>query len=213
MLKRQRVRTQKGPANIAKGNYDKIQKDIQASIKKVQDSFAQLQTSIVKQLIPIFNNQLVPILNNKLIPIFTKLANKAVELMNSFNKLPNPVKNAIAIIIVSIAGVAKTFTVLSKLVGTINNVIGIFGKLKKAGGIFGLLKTIITSKTLLILVAIAAIGLIVYEVIKHWDTLKKYATRFGNFIANIFKGIGRVINSIIQGLFMHFKDLLESFNG
>lgn len=24
----------KGPANIAKGNYDKIQKDIQASIKK-----------------------------------------------------------------------------------------------------------------------------------------------------------------------------------
>lgn len=123
-------------------------------------------------MIPIFNNQLVPILNNKLIPIFTKLANKAVELMNSFNKLPNPVKNAIAIIIVSIAGVAKTFTVLSKLVGTINNVIGIFGKLKKAGGIFGLLKTIITSKTLLILVAIAAIGLIVYEVIKHWDTLK-----------------------------------------
>ncbi|MHB9938966.1 hypothetical protein CF098_13315 [Clostridium sporogenes] len=199
----------KGPANIAKGNYEKIQKDIQASIKKVQDSFAQLQTSIVKQLIPIFNNQLVPILNNKLIPIFTKLANKAVELMNSFNKLPNPVKNAIAIIIVSIAGVAKTFTVLSKLVSTINNVIGIFGKLKKAGGIFGLLKTIITSKTLLILVAIAAIGLIVYEVIKHWDTLKKYATRFGNFIANIFKGIGRVINSIIQGAIHAFQGFIR----
>lgn len=160
-------------------------------------------------MIPIFNNQLVPILNNKLIPIFTKLANKAVELMNSFNKLPNPVKNAIAIIIVSIAGVAKTFTVLSKLVGTINNVIGIFGKLKKAGGIFGLLKTIITSKTLLILVAIAAIGLIVYEVIKHWDTLKKYATRFGNFIANIFKGIGRVINSIIQGAIHAFQGFIR----
>ncbi|MDS1005118.1 hypothetical protein P9J83_16715 [Clostridium sporogenes] len=201
--------TKKGPANIAKGNYDKIQKDIQASIKKVQDSFAQLQTSIVKQLIPIFNNQLVPILNNKLIPIFTKLANKAVELMNSFNKLPNPVKNAIAVMIVSIAGVAKTFTVLSKLVTTINNVIGIFGKLKKAGGIFGLLKTIITSKTLLILVAIAAIGLIVYEVIKHWDTLKKYATRFGNFIANIFKGIGRVINSIIQGAIHAFQGFIK----
>ncbi|KEI85833.1 hypothetical protein [Clostridium botulinum] len=179
----------KGPANIAKGNYEKIQKDIQASIKKVQDSFAQLQTSIVKQLIPIFNNQLVPILNNKLIPIFTKLANKAVELMNSFNKLPNPVKNAIAIIIVSIAGVAKTFTVLSKLVGTINNVIGIFGKLKKAGEIFGLLKTIITSKTLLILVAIAAIGLIVYEVIKHWDQLKKAADDLGKKISNVCKKI------------------------
>ncbi|AUM96804.1 TPA: hypothetical protein LA742_001729 [Clostridium botulinum] len=179
----------KGPANIAKANYEKIQKDIQASIKKVQDSFAQLQTSIVKQLIPIFNNQLVPILNNKLIPIFTKLANKAVELMNSFNKLPNPVKNAIAIIIVSIAGVAKTFTVLSKLVGTINNVIGIFGKLKKAGGIFGLLKTIITSKTLLILVAIAAIGLIVYEVIKHWGQLKKAAEDLGKKISNVCKKI------------------------
>ncbi|HID0854160.1 hypothetical protein FDC22_10510 [Clostridium botulinum] len=176
----------KGPANIAKNNYDKIQKDIQASIKKVQDSFGQLQASVVKQLIPIFNDKLVPILNNKLIPAFTKIANKAIELMNSFNKLPNPVKNAIAIMIVSIAGIAKTFTVLSKLVGTINNVIGIFGKLKKAGGIFGLLKTIITSKTLLILVAIAAIGLIVYEVIKHWDKLKAYFIKFWNGTKKVF---------------------------
>ncbi len=145
-----------------------------------------MQASVVKQLIPIFNDKLVPILNNKLIPAFTKIANKAIELMNSFNKLPNPVKNAIAIMIVSIAGIAKTFTVLSKLVGTINNVIGIFGKLKKAGGIFGLLKTIITSKTLLILVAIAAIGLIVYEVIKHWDKLKAYFIKFWNGTKKFF---------------------------
>ncbi|HDK7159773.1 TPA: hypothetical protein PTV34_001045 [Clostridium botulinum] len=191
----------KGPANIAKGNYNKIQKDIQASIKKVQDSFAQLQTSIVKQLIPI--------LNNKLIPIFTKLANKAVELMNSFNKLPNPVKNAIAIIIVSIAGVAKTFTVLSKVVSTINNVIGVFGKLKKAAGIFKVMRTLITPHTLIIVAAIAAIGFIVYEVIRHWDTLKKYATRFGNFIANIFRSIGRVINSIIQGAIHAFQGFIR----
>ncbi|WP_409068819.1 hypothetical protein ACFLKB_17405 [Clostridium sp. FAM 1755] len=199
----------KGPANLAKNNYDKIQKDIQASIKKVQDSFAQLQASIVKQLIPIFNNQLVPILNNKLIPIFTKLANKAVELMNSFNKLPNPVKNAIAVMIVSIAGVAKTFTVLGKVVSTINNVVGVFGKLKKAAGIFKVIRTLITPHTLIIVAAIAAIGLIVYEVIKHWDTLKKYATRFGNFIANIFKGIGRVINSIIQGVIHAFQGFIK----
>ncbi|EDU35814.1 hypothetical protein [Clostridium sporogenes] len=199
----------KGPANIAKGNYDKIQKDIQASIKKVQDSFAQLQTSIVKQLIPIFNNHLVPILNNKLIPIFTKLSNKAIELMNSFNKLPNPVKNAIAVMIVSIAGVAKTFTVLGKVVSTINNVVGVFGKLKKAAGIFKVIRTLITPHTLIIVAAIAAIGFIVYEVIKHWDTLKKYATQFGKFIGNIFKGIGRVINSIIQGAIHAFQGFIK----
>ncbi|APH16296.1 hypothetical protein NPD5_2899 [Clostridium sporogenes] len=199
----------KGPANIAKNNYDKIQKDIQDSIKKVQDSFAQLQASIVKQLIPIFNNQLVPILNNKLIPIFKKVSNKVIELMNSFNKLPNPVKNAIAVMIVSIAGVAKTFTVLGKVVSTINNVIGVFGKLKKAAGVFSVLRTLITPHTLIIVAAIAAIGFIVYEVIKHWDTLKKYATQFGKFIGNVFKGIGKVINSIIQGAIHAFQGFIK----
>ncbi|AVQ45685.1 hypothetical protein [Clostridium botulinum] len=199
----------KGSANIAKNNYNKIQKDIQGSIKKVQDSFAQLQASIVKQLIPIFNNQLVPILNNKLIPIFAKVANKAIELMNSFNKLPNSVKNAIAIMIVSIAGVAKTFTVLGKVVSTINNVIGVFGKLKKAAGIFKVLRTLITPHTLIIVAAIAAIGFIVYEVIKHWDTLKKYATQFGKFIGNVFKGIGKIINSIIQGAIHAFQGFIK----
>ncbi len=199
----------KGPANIAKNNYNKIQKDIQDSIKKVQDSFAQLQASIVKQLIPIFNNQLVPILNNKLIPIFKKVSNKVIELMNSFNKLPNPVKNAIAVMIVSIAGVAKTFTVLGKVVSTINNVIGVFGKLKKAAGVFSVLRTLITPHTLIIVAAIAAIGFIVYEVIKHWDTLKKYATQFGKFIGNVFKGIGKVINSIIQGAIHAFQGFIK----
>ncbi len=102
--------------------------------------------------------------------------------------------------IVSIAGIAKTFTVLSKLVGTINNVIGIFGKLKKAGGIFGLLKTIITSKTLLILVAIAAIGLIVYEVIKHWDKLKAYFIKFWNGTKKFFITFGHGFkNSLKNG--------------
>ncbi|MCS4455344.1 hypothetical protein JTT01_13920 [Clostridium botulinum] len=38
---------------------------------------------------------------------------------------------------------------------------------------------------------------------------EKYATRFGNFIANIFKGIGRVINSIIQGAIHAFQGFIR----
>lgn len=67
--------------------------------------------------------------------------------------------------------------------------------------------------------AFAAIGIAVYQIIKHWDTLKAWFTGFKNFVLALFGGIGQYIDNSITGfvnkvisVLGFFRDILSGIS-
>ncbi|MBU3208516.1 phage tail tape measure protein [Clostridium algidicarnis] len=160
-----------------------MQGNTKGSITELKSAFEELQISISQAVLPILN----------------KIVKVVLKITNAFNALPQPVKSAIGILIGSVALLAPVFLVLGKLVKSVSTVIGAFKKLSGAAKIFKMLPGMITPHTLIIVGAILAIGLVVYEVIKHWDKLTAAAKKMGEVIAGIFKGIGDSIKLSIEG--------------
>ncbi|MBN1047106.1 phage tail tape measure protein [Clostridium botulinum] len=156
----------------AKKMADTMQDNLKGQLTTLNSAFEELQISLATAVVPMLN----------------KLVSILIALINKFNALPQPVKSAIGMIIGGIALLSPAFLILGKLVNTIGTVVGVFSKLKTAANIFKLLPMIISSPVSRIILIIGAIIFVVYEVIKHWDSLKSY---FGNFFAwlkNIFSG-------------------------
>lgn len=170
-----------------------MQDNLMGALTNLKSAFEELQLSLV----------------DSILPFFTKIVKFVTNLVNAFNSLPQPVKSAIGIIIGSIALLSPVFLVLGKLVKSVGSVIGIFKKLSGAAKIFKMLPALITPHTLIVGAAILAIGTVVYQVVKHWDELVDAAKEFGKAIANIFKKIGDVISTIIDG----WKIIIGSFVG
>lgn len=192
----------------AKKMADTMQNNLKGQLTTLKSAFEELQISLAQAVVPILS---------KVVKLVTKL-------VNGFNGLPQPVKSAIGIIVGAIALLSPVFLILGKLIKTIGSVIGMFGKLKTATGVFKLLPTLITPHTLIIVGAIAAIGFIVYEVIKHWDKLVAAGKKMGKILEKIFKGIGETIKWVIGGwklLIGHFinwgkqkvKNIVDGFIG
>ncbi|SQB33652.1 phage tail tape measure protein [Clostridium cochlearium] len=173
--------------NNASGSAEKMantmQNNLKGAITNLKSAFEELQISLAKAVIPMLS---------KVVKFVTKI-------VNAFNALPQPVKSAIGIIVGAIALLSPVFLILGKLVKTVSTVVGAFGKLKTAAGVFKALPALITPHTAIVVGAILAIGLIVYEVIKHWDQLVAAGKKFGETIKKIFTGIGDTIKWVIGG--------------
>ncbi|WP_315114559.1 phage tail tape measure protein [uncultured Clostridium sp.] len=160
----------------AKKMADTMQNNLKGQLTTLKSAFEELQISLAQSVLPILN-EVVQFVTN---------------LVNAFNNLPQPVKSAIGIIIGSIALLSPVFLVLGKLVKTVGSVIGVFSKLGSAVKIFAKLPGLITPHTLLIVGAIAGIGLIVFQVIKHWEKFKESADK-------IWGGIKTIIEYWVKG--------------
>ena len=160
----------------AKKMADTMQGNLKGSITTLKSAFEELQISLAQSVIP----------------MLSKVVGFATRIINAFNKLPQPVKSAIGIIIGAIALLSPTFLILGKIVKSVGTVIGIFKKLKTAASIFKMLPALITPHTLIIVAAIAAVGFIVYQVIKHWDTIK-------NVCSKVWDGIKKAIEIPVKG--------------
>ncbi|EQB3101458.1 phage tail tape measure protein [Clostridium botulinum] len=202
-----------------------MQNNLKGQLTNLKSAFEEMQISLAKAVVP----------------MLTKLVKIITNIVNAFNKLPQPVKSAIGLLIGSIALLAPIFLILGKLVTSVGTVVGVFGKLGKAASIFkklpsfasvgskgtlkvlGLLKkgigTVFTGigKTVLsgvrifaklpallsphVLIAIAVIGgliFIVYEVVKHWDKIKKLA-------GTIWNGIKKAVVNPVKKTFETLK--------
>lgn len=173
--------------NNASGSAEKMantmQNNLKGAITNLKSAFEELQISLAKAVIPMLS---------KVVKFVTKI-------VNAFNALPQPVKSAIGIMVGVIALLSPVFLILGKLVKSVSVVIGAFKKLRTAATIFKLLPGLITPHTLIIVAAIAAIGFIVYEVIKHWDDIKKAAKNLWQSIKDICNKIGDVFKQAIKG--------------
>ncbi|MFC0905904.1 phage tail tape measure protein [Clostridium sp. MT-14] len=160
-----------------------------------------------------------------LAPGIKRAANFISALANGFSNLPRPIRTAIVYLGIMAAAFGPVMIIFSKIITSTATVVGalknignvtknvgnIFKSFRNAANVFKLLPAIINPPVLITIGIIAGLGLIVYEVIKHWDGFKKYASAFGNAIKNIFKSIGSFLSKSVEGwklIFTGFGKLL-----
>ncbi|AND84282.1 phage tail tape measure protein [Clostridium tyrobutyricum] len=155
-----------------------------------------------------------------LAPGIRKAADFIGKLANGFSNLPRPIQTAIVYLGIIAAAFGPTMIIFSKFITSTMAVVGamrkignavrtvgtIFRGLRSAASVFSALPALINPPVLITIGIIAGIGLIVYEVIKHWNGFKKYASAFGNAIKNIFKSIGSFFSKSIKGWKLIFTD-------
>ncbi|CAB1242708.1 Phage tail length tape-measure protein [Clostridiaceae bacterium BL-3] len=148
-----------------------------------------------------------------LAPGIKKAADFISALANGFSNLPRPIQTAIVYLGIMAAAFGPTMIIFGKIItstatvvkamsrigSAVSAVSKIFNGFRSAANIFKLLPAIINPPVLITIGIIAGLGLIIYEVIKHWDAFKKYASAFGNAIKNIIKGIGSFISKSVEG--------------
>lgn len=148
-----------------------------------------------------------------LAPGIRKAADFIGNLADKFSNLPKPIQTAIVYIGLMVAAfgpvmiifgkvITSTATVIStlgKLGSAVSSVSKIFGGLRTAANVFTILPGLISPPVLIAVAIIAGLGLIVYEVIKHWDQVKSAAQKFGNGVKNVFAGIGDYFHKSVEG--------------
>ncbi|WP_123053153.1 phage tail tape measure protein [Clostridium sp. JN-1] len=146
-----------------------------------------------------------------LAPGIKKAANFVAALANAFNKLPRPMQTIIVYAGVMAAAFGPTMIIFSKIITSTATVVGAMGKigdatkamgkafkdLKSAASIFAKLPGLIKPNVLITIGIIAGLGLIVYEVVKHWDWFKKKAIALGQAIKGVFTSIGDALTTLI----------------
>lgn len=143
-------------------------------------------------------------------PMVKKAAEWISEMVNKFSALPKPTQELIVKIGLLAAALGPVLIISAKLIESFNTVMGVFkgvttvmtavpravsgvtsafSLLKSAGSLFSSLASMITPQTILIVAAIAAIGFVVYEVIKHWDAISAYFKNFCKWLVSLFSGL------------------------
>lgn len=134
---------------------------------------------------------------------FGGMGSSILEFVKVFGKIGAPIMNGI------------------KFIGSLGtaamDAIKAFNAVRTASGIFSALPMLLNPPILIAVAIIAALGIIVYEVIKHWDAVKSAASNFGNFLKNVFSGIGDFFKKSIEGWKQIFSSpltfLKDSFQG
>jgi len=161
-----------------------------------------------------------------LAPGIRKAADFIGKLADGFSNLPRPIQTFIVYLGLAAAAFGPVMIIFGKIITSTATVVGALGKIGTAvrslGTIFSGLRTatsafaalpgLISPPVLITIGIIAGLGLIIYEVIKHWDSFKKYASAFGNAIKSIFKAVGEFIGSAVKGwglIFEGFSKLLK----
>ena len=138
--------------------------------------------------------------------------------------LMDTVKNGFTTYMPKIASfIGKLFEDGGLLAGVGKVVMGLFGEGGALAGVgeavMGVLTTIagvigITVPELgLIMLAIAAIGVAGFALIKNWDKVKEWFANFGEWISNLFQniaeGIGNFVSNLVEGIGNVFKKIWE----
>lgn len=189
---------------------DTMQDNLKGSIEAMKGS---LETAAIR-------------IGDVLAPGIKKCANFISNLTNAFSSLPKPIQTIIVYAGLLLASVGPVMLIFSKTIGMFAPAIGLitklgsgisklsktFATLKTGASIFKLLPGLISPPVLIVVGVIAGLALVVYEVIKHWNTFKKYVSAFGTFIKNVFKSIWDFIDKVVKGwglIFTGFSKLLK----
>lgn len=162
------------------GDTDAAFQEAQSTLKfKLNSAIGEFKTALT---------EIGQVIGPVVVPILQQLVDFVHRLTTWFKNLSPETQRFLLIA----AGVAAAlgpalliFGQITKAVGTMSSV------LKLAGNPY-------------VLLAIAA-GIAAYLIIKNWDTVSAATQRFANNVADIFKGIAKIISSIFKGIYEDVK--------
>lgn len=145
-----------------------------------------------------------------LLPVMSGLADALNKIIDWFSSLPGPVQNGIVVVL----GIGAALVALN----------GALGVATAAAAAFGVTLNLSLGPIALVIAAIAAIGIAIYELVKHWDTVKAafsdalgwikdrftdaknwISDRVGD-IVNFFTGLPGRIVQVSRGMWDGIKD-------
>lgn len=179
------------------GAMDKQSQTTSGKISTLKDSFKEATGALTESLLPVLEDG---------VELLTRFA-------NWFTNLDEKQKKNILVILGIVAAIGPLLIIVSKAIGLFQSLAMISTALNI--GMLPLIGTI-----LLIVAAIVAVGVVIYQVIKHWDVLKQVFSTgirwWGNLFNSVFKGIGNafigLINLLITGLNYFMKMALLPIN-
>lgn len=167
---------------------------LEQTTKKYGDEVASNTSSKTQQLTAKFEN-LKLTLGTELLPVFNQLLEKLTKVVTWFTSLDSGTQQ-------SIIQLGLFAAALGPLLIVLGNAIKLFKGLSTA---VLFIATPVGSLIAAISLLVAVFGYAVFQIVKHWDTIKEVLaamwgtvkdvfSKIGNFISNIFKGI---VNTVI----------------
>ncbi|MBU3155184.1 phage tail tape measure protein [Clostridium estertheticum] len=153
---------------------DTMQDNLKGSIEAMKGS---LETAAIR-------------IGDVLAPSIKKIAGFIADLTNKFSGLPKPIQSFIVKSAVLVAAIGPIMIVFAKLITSTRTVMSVFNGISSAAKVFTMLPALISPPVLIAVGIIAGLGLIVYEVRKHWDGLSAFFTKTLGKISSFFKKWG-----------------------
>lgn len=121
-----------------------------------------------------------------LAPMIKEASKWLADLVNWFSALPKETQETIVKFALVAAAVGPLLIILAKLIESVRTVVSVFTGLSKIGSIVSALPAIMNPPMLIVIGIVAALGFIVYEVMKHWEELKTFFSGFWDWMKSIF---------------------------
>lgn len=190
-------------------------------MNKLELQLTAVKDSLAAEIAPMLSDTLVPILEDKVVPAVRRMAEGLGNLVDKFNNLSDPVKNAI----LALGGVAVA-------IGPV--MLGLGWLLKT----LPLIKTAIVALTGPVGIVVAAVAAAVALIVMNWDSIKEYFTTGGgaetfailrdmvlavkdeivgaftivkDTVTKIWDAIGKDVMLIVNGTFKNIAKILEVF--
>lgn len=157
-----------------------------------------------------------------------KIVAKAIGgIANAFSSLPKPMQTIIANALLMAAAFGPVMMIAGKMISsttlvlgtfskigtgiallgkTITGVSSIFTRIGTAAGVFSKLPAIISPPVLITIGIIAGLGLIAYEVMKHWDKVGPFFQGVGNKIRSVFSSVTDYATKSGKGWILIFQE-------
>lgn len=173
--------------------------DMQAAMSKVTaDDVAATKLDNFKGSLEQFKGSietLAIVLGKLLLPHLKSLVDWLTGILNKFLELPEPVQKTIMSVLGIAATVGPLLILFSKVVSSVGTVVSAFKSLSSIVSVVSALPGLMNPPVLAIIAIVAAIGFIVYEVIKHWDDLKEFFGGFWEWMKSIFSAFWEWLKS------------------
>lgn len=180
--------------------------EFQNTMTDLQVEFSGLFRELMTNLIPLFSDVLFPLLQDTIIPAIGSFVDKIGELAEWFNGLSPTVQENILIFAGLLAALGPILVVVSKVIGGIKLLVGVFSFLFSPVG-----------AVIAIVAALIGIGVLLYQ---NWDVIKEKASQLGEWLATVWESIKEwtmeTWNSIKESISQSWEDIktrtIETWN-
>lgn len=189
------------------------QKDAVGDASRTMDGFA----GSTRQLRAALENA-GSALGRALIPLITPVVQALTTLLKVFANLPEPVMAFIAVVGALAAAIGPVIMILGMLMsalgGIVSNaplIITAFSQIAQAAAAMGASLAAAAPEILIVVAVLAAVALVAYEVVTHWEEISAAAAELGQKISSAFQHILNKCNEVKANVQNFASDIIQYF--